>query len=143
MKADIILNSYLSSKSTILYKFFWKNWISKFFASILEGKKISTANFSKILFLGMISNTENGNYMKLWHSWHHSGGSGKQSKLLLVDSTPLGLIRVNSSSADKGPSFLALLAFRSHERATSAFNLSVSFQQIEVLPFLLFQFLFS
>ena len=53
-------------------KFFEKNWISKFFFSIFEGKKISIANFLKnffynppIFFLRMILNTKNGNYMKV------------------------------------------------------------------------------
>ena len=46
MKAEIILNSYLLSKSTILFEVFWKNLISKFFASIFEGKK----NFDRKFF---------------------------------------------------------------------------------------------
>ena len=53
-------------------KFFEKNWISKFFFSIFEGKKISITNFLKFFFtipqfffLRMILNTQNGNYMKV------------------------------------------------------------------------------
>ena len=80
MKAEIILNSYLLSKSIIVPKIFRENWIKKFFASIFEGKKNSIANFSKqsfynspIFFLRMILNNRNGNSMS------------KQSKLLQAD----------------------------------------------------------
>ena len=51
MKAEIILNSYLLSKSSIVYEIFWKNWISKFFASIFEGKKNFDRKFFKKFFL--------------------------------------------------------------------------------------------
>ena len=47
MKADIILNSYLLTKSTIVCKFFLKNWISKFFASDFEGKKFNSSSLKK------------------------------------------------------------------------------------------------
>ena len=79
MKAEIMLNSYLLSKSIIVYEIFWKNWISKFFASIFEGKKNFDRKFFKIFFynppnffLRMILNTKNGNYMKVWQSWRHT-----------------------------------------------------------------------
>ena len=65
MKSEIILNSYLLSKSTILYEIFFKNWISNLFSSIFKGKRILIANFSKyfvynpqLFFLRMISNTK-------------------------------------------------------------------------------------
>ena len=95
MKAEIILNSHLLSKSSIVYETFWKRLNSKFFASIFKEKKILIANFSKkfiynppIFFRKMILNTENENYMKVWQSWRHPGRSGKQSKLLRADSIP-------------------------------------------------------
>ena len=106
MKAEIILNSYLLSKSSIMYEIFWKNWNSKFFASIFEGKKNFNRKFFEKnflqppkFFLRMILNTKNGNYMKVWQSWRHPGRSGKQSKLLRADSTPslfLGLMLRNA-----------------------------------------------
>ena len=95
MKALSILNSYLLSKSTIVNEIFWKNWISKFFASIFEGKKNFDRKFFKKIFLQppifllrMILNTQNENYMMVWQSWRHSGHSREQSKLLWADSIP-------------------------------------------------------
>ena len=93
MKALSILNSYLLSKSTIVYEICWKNSISKFFTSIFEGKKNFDHKFFKKIFLQppnffqkMILKTKNGNYTKVWQSWRHPERSGKQSKLLRADS---------------------------------------------------------
>ena len=72
MKAEIILNSYLLSKSAIVYEIFEKNWISKiFFFNFGRKKNFDRKFFEKFFlqppnfFLRMILNTKNGNYMKV------------------------------------------------------------------------------
>ena len=70
MHIKIILISYLSSKSIIVYEFFLKTLIFKIFCNILTHKKLWNANFYTFLqppkfYFGMILNTKNGNYMSI------------------------------------------------------------------------------
>ena len=55
MKALSILNSYLLSKTTIMYKKNFENWISEYFVEIFKGIKIRSQ-----IFLRMILNTKKG-----------------------------------------------------------------------------------
>ena len=102
MKAEIILNSYLLSKSIIVYEIFWKNWISKFLASIFEGKKISIAKFWKKIFYNP----------PIFFPRRYPERSGKQSKLFWADSTlPPTLFRVKTVSKVQKTSSILKVGF--------------------------------
>ena len=101
MKAEIILNSYFLSKSSIVYEMFWKNWNSKFFClNFWRKKKFDSKVFKKIIlqppnfFLKMILNTKNENYMKVWQSWLCPKSIGEHSNWL--NPSFLGLILIKS-----------------------------------------------